>query len=106
MPADHPTPEELERFLLNRPDPLPTVSTAAPPGTPSPAPSAVSGHKREIALHLLAGCAACFRRLRALGWDDERLDRLLIVPYSQTDPESVEAEAEGVERESGGGTAA
>jgi hypothetical protein len=85
MPTDHPTPEELERFLLNRPDPVPPGvpdSSTVPPGTP--------GRKGEIALHLLAGCAACFRQLRALGWDDERLDRLLIVPSPEPDEDSDE----------------
>jgi hypothetical protein len=76
MPIDHPTPQELESFLLNRPDAVP--------------PPVRLTRKKEIALHLLGGCAACSRQLRALGWDPERLDRLLIVPSPGSEPEGSE----------------
>jgi hypothetical protein len=81
MPPDHPTPEELELFLLNRLDPR------------------QPGRKREVARHLLSGCASCSRQLRALGWDDERLDRLLILPSPKDERVTADAAEPAADRE-------
>ena len=78
MPTDHPLPEQLESFLLNRSDAL------------------VAGRRREVARHLLTGCGFCARQLHALGWDETRLNRLLIVPAAR--PEDDE-EAHGEDDE-------
>lgn len=59
MLQDHPTADQLQRFLRAGPK---------PPG---------SALNTQIVRHLLAGCSECHSRLEAIGWPVCRLDRLL-----------------------------
>jgi tetratricopeptide (TPR) repeat protein len=59
---EHPTPEDLERFVR---------SASRPSG---------ANNNARLIQHLLADCATCRNGLSALGWDSNRLDRLLRLP--------------------------
>jgi tetratricopeptide (TPR) repeat protein len=67
MLNDHPTPAELQAFLLSRPD------------------EDSAQRNMRVTRHLLAGCGECQRRIRASGWEEERLERLLTLPAAEVD---------------------
>src|SRR5437588_2731092 len=62
MPDEHPVTEDLERFVQS-----------------ASRPSDANGNARLIR-HLLADCATCRGGLSELGWDSNRLERLLYLP--------------------------
>jgi tetratricopeptide (TPR) repeat protein len=73
MHSDHPTVEELQGFLLSRPH----------------RDSAM--RNMRVTRHLLAGCAECQRRIRASGWEEDRLERLLTLPAAEVDEPTARA---------------
>ncbi|HZF08223.1 MAG TPA: hypothetical protein VFE33_05470 [Thermoanaerobaculia bacterium] len=62
MFEEHPTPEDLERFVRSASSPSGAIKNA------------------QLIRHLLSDCATCHDGLSALGWDANRLDRLLRLP--------------------------
>jgi tetratricopeptide (TPR) repeat protein len=73
MLGDHLSIEELQAFLLSRPE--------------------RDGARRNMRVirHLLAGCAECQRRIRNSGWEEERLERLLTLPSAELDEPTARA---------------
>jgi tetratricopeptide (TPR) repeat protein len=84
MLNDHPTPEELRAFLLSQPD------------------RDSAQRNMRVTRHLLAGCGECQRRIRASGWEEERLERLLTLPAAEVDEPTAAARGFDYERAFGG----
>jgi tetratricopeptide (TPR) repeat protein len=82
MRQDHPTLDDFTALFRSAPRPL-------------------HASRRALATrHLLAGCPSCRERLRAAGWEERRLDRLVSLSATGV-RESAEADAESTPAEHG-----